>query len=135
EQPRFDGSVVVDWLDAKGTRLSSANYRTRETRFRLAVPAAARGKFAQVRVYAASLASGRDAIGGIDVLAQPSRPDKPLRVALADWWHALTAPPYRAPVRHADTIAILDFETPPPAQLAQQTGAPAPAAAAASGVR
>ncbi|MEP7042862.1 MAG: C25 family cysteine peptidase [Dokdonella sp.] len=134
EQAQFDGSIVVDWLDAQGARLDSANYRTRETRFRLPVPAAARGKLAQVRVYAAAPASGRDAIGGVDFLAQPLKPAKPLRVALADWWSKLTAAPYKPPQRHADTITIVDFEAAQPAPAVQQ--APnASAAAAASGAR
>ncbi|MET0225669.1 MAG: C25 family cysteine peptidase, partial [Dokdonella sp.] len=133
DQPNFDGNVVVDWLDAKGLRLSSATYRTSESRFRLAAPAAAHGKLAQVRVYAASVASGRDAIGGFDVVEPTPRPAKPMRVALAEWWRRLTAPPYRPPVRHADTIAILDFDAAAAAQPAAKTqNAAAPAAAASA---
>jgi hypothetical protein len=136
EQPSFDGNVVVDWLDAKGTRLSSANYRTSESRFRLPVPAGVQGKLAQVRVYAASTASGRDAIGGVDFVEQRSAPAKPLRVALIDWWRDVTRPPYQPPMRHADTIAILDFDAVMSAQTAQQVqGASAPAAGSASVAR
>jgi hypothetical protein len=130
-QARFDGNVVVDWLDAKGARLSSATYRMRETRFELALPPAARGKLAQVRVYAASPTSGRDAVGGLDFSSDVVKPGKPWRVAVTDWWREFTRPAYKPPVRHADTISILDFDDPHPAQTAANQAAPAAAASAA----
>ena len=34
-QPRFNGTVTAEWLDAKGDKLSSANYLLNEPRFRL----------------------------------------------------------------------------------------------------
>lgn len=118
-QPDFDGNVRVDWLDAKGAKLSSADYRVNESRFRLPVPAAARGKLAQVRVYAASPASGRDMVGGVDFApAKAGKPEKSLRVTLADWWRELRRPPYRAPEWHPDTIMQIDFDDPNPARTA-----------------
>lgn len=117
KQPRFDGNVRVDWLDAKGARLSSADYRVDKPRFRLPVPAAARGKVEQVRVYAASPTSGRDAVGGVDFVAPDvQKPGKSLRAAIADWWREATRPAYRPPVRHADTITQIDFDDPDPAR-------------------
>lgn len=133
QQPRFDGNVRVDWLDKKGAKLASADYRTSESRFRLPVPVAARGQLAQVRVYAASPTTGRDAVGGVDFApAEQNRPAKPLRVALADWWREVTRPPYQPPERHADTIMRIDFDDPNPARTAA-TRPKAAAATAATG--
>ncbi|HEY0180032.1 MAG TPA: C25 family cysteine peptidase [Dokdonella sp.] len=126
--PRFDGAVRVDWLDAHGARVGAADFRSVEPRFRLEVPAAARGKATEVRVYAASPTSGRDAVGGLDLAAAKPKPAKPWRVALAEWWREFTRPPYRAPVRHADTIAMFDFDDPD----AAKTAAAATSATAAS---
>jgi hypothetical protein len=123
-QPRFEGNIAVDWLDAKGAKLLSSNYRSNDTRFRLAVPTMAVGKVAEVRIYSASPTTGRDAAGGIDFAkARASNAEKPLRIVLADWWRDLTRPPYKPPVRHADTIAILDFDTPPAGDAKQPSGA------------
>lgn len=124
-QPHFDGNVSVDWLDAKGGKLLSSNYRATEARFRLAVPTPLADRIAAVRVYAASPTAGRDAVGGIDFpKAEPTAAAKSLRAVLADWWKERTRPPYQPPVRHADTIAIIDFDDPHPAQTAaaQKTG-------------
>ncbi|GAA0712810.1 C25 family cysteine peptidase [Dokdonella soli] len=111
--PRFNGNVAIDWLDAKSNKLASSNYRTDEARFRLPLPASVAGKVAEVRVYAASSTTGRDAVGGIDFPKIVSAPAKPLRIALTEWWRELMRPPYQPPVRHSDTIAILDFDAPP----------------------
>lgn len=132
QQPRFEGNVRVDWLDAKGARLSSADYRTGESRFRLPVPDAARGKLAQVRVYAASPTTGRDTVGGVDFEAK--KPTKPVRAVLADWWREFTRPPYKAPEWHADTIMQIGFEDPArtaAARARQQAQAASPKASAA----
>jgi len=110
--PTFDGNVAVDWLDAKGNKLASSNLRGTDARFRLPLPAEAAGKVAKVRVYAASPATGRDAVGGVD-FGSPATA-KPWYVAARDRWREFTRPPYKPPVRHADTIAILDFDAPAP---------------------
>lgn len=118
QQPNFDGNVRVDWLDAKGAKLSSADYRVSDSQFRLPVPAGTRDRLAQVRVYAASPTSGRDAVGGVDFEAP--KPDKPLRVALTDWWREFSRPPYKPPVWHADTIMQIDFDDPNAARTAAE---------------
>ncbi|MEO5626500.1 MAG: C25 family cysteine peptidase [Dokdonella sp.] len=118
---RFEGNVNVDWLDAKGTKLASSDYHANDARFRLPVPSIAGGKIAQVRVYAASLTTGRDAVGGIDF-------DKALtqagarRPTLAQWWRELFASAPKASVVHPDTITVLGFDAAPPLK------APKPAA-------
>jgi hypothetical protein len=120
---RFDGNVTVDWLDAKGAKLVSADYRSQDARFRLPVPTAVLGKVAKVRVYAASPTTGRDLVGGVDFVAPP--PAKPWRTSLAEWWSEATRPPYKPPVRRPDTISILDFDGPgtsAPTQVAAQSG-------------
>lgn len=133
EQPRFDGNIVVDWLDAKGRKLSSGSYHGNDSRFRLPLPEAARGKVAQVRVYAASPTTGRDSVGGVDFVAATAKSAKPLRERIADWWREFTRPPYQPPVWHADTISIHDFDDPDPARTAAARNAAK--AAAASGSR
>lgn len=121
-QPSFAGNVVVDWLDAKGKKLATADYQSRDARFRLAVPTLAAGKVAQMRLYAASPTSGRDAVGGLDF--ETAKAAAPATSWLADvrrWWRDLGKPPARAPVRGADTISLLDFDaaTPKAAPAAQ----------------
>jgi len=121
--PRFDGNVTVDWLDAKGARLVSSEYRSRDARFRLPVPAALHGQVGKVRVYAASPTTGRDMVGGVDFA--PPAPARSLYARLAGWWREATRPPYKPPVRRPDTISILDFDSPAPAaqtQIAAQAG-------------
>ncbi|MFI4970841.1 MAG: C25 family cysteine peptidase, partial [Lysobacterales bacterium] len=111
-QPRFAGNVTVDWLDAKGAHLATSTFRSDESRFRLAPPRVAGSKVAAVRVYAASPTTGRDAAGGMDFPKRAPLPVKSWRAALTDWWRDLTRPAYTPPLRHADTIAILDFDAP-----------------------
>lgn len=117
-QPPFEGKVTVDWLDAKGGKLLSSTYHSSEARFRLALPASVAGQVAEVRVYAVSPATGRDSVGGIDLPKTQTEARKPLRVAITDWWTEFTRPPYKPPVRHADTISIMDFDDPEPARTA-----------------
>ena len=119
----FNGTVAVDWLDAKGNKLAASNYRTDDARFHLAVPQTATGTITQMRVYAASPTSGRDAVGGIDMAAAKTVPAKSWTVALADWWREFNRPPYVPPALHPDTITLHDFEAgsapaAPPAQPA-----------------
>lgn len=117
--PRFAGNLRVDWLDARGAKLASGDYRVDEPRFRLPLPPGTRGRLGEVRVYAASPATGRDAVGGVDFpKVEPPPPPRPLRVALAEWWREFTRPPYQAPAWHADTIQQADFDDPDPARTA-----------------
>ncbi len=121
--PRFDGNVSVTWLDATGATLASSNFRGTDTTFRLTPPAAARTASA-VRVYAASPLTGRDASGGVDLRAPVQKPGKPWSVAVRDWWNDFTRPPYKPPVRHADTITIHDFENQSSVRVAEADAAP-----------
>ncbi|HEV7490584.1 MAG TPA: C25 family cysteine peptidase, partial [Rhodanobacteraceae bacterium] len=89
-QPHFSGTLAADWLDAKGNKLSSETYVLNQSRFRLAVPALPTGKPAALRIYAASPASGRDSIGGIDFI--PPKPTRPLSERFAAWWKEFTRP-------------------------------------------
>ena len=94
-------------------------------RFRLPVPAALVGKVAEARVYAASPATGRDAVGRGAI--EKAAPTKSLLARAGAWWHELTRPPYKhsaPPVE--DTIAILDFDG--PAQYGPHTKVPKAAA-------
>jgi hypothetical protein len=110
---RFDGHVSVDWLDAKGNKLVSSNYHTSDARFRLPVPTPAAGQVAALRLYAASPTTGRDAVGGIDFpKSNAPAPPKSWVTLLTERWREFTRPPYTPPVRHADTISILDFDAP-----------------------
>ncbi|MGA9421378.1 MAG: C25 family cysteine peptidase, partial [Rhodanobacteraceae bacterium] len=89
---RFAGSLTVNWLDAKGATLRSQHYRVATPRLRLDVPALPDGRPAEMRIYAASPTSGRDAIGALD-LAEPEKPA--WTTELATWWHDLTRPAYK----------------------------------------
>jgi len=130
-QAHFNGTVTADWLDAKGDKLSSATYALTDPRFRLGIPATLQGKAGGVRIYAASPATGRDAIGGIDFSTPTTTP---WSAKLAAWWKEFTRPPYRAPARHADTISQYDFDDPNSARgLAERHAATN--AQAASGAR
>ncbi|MEO7062344.1 MAG: C25 family cysteine peptidase, partial [Dokdonella sp.] len=123
---RFNGNVSVDWLDAKGNKLVSSSYRSADARFRLPIPTPAAGTVAAMRVYAASPTTGRDAVGGIDFPpAKAAPPPKSLLAAITDRWNDFTRPPYRPPVRHADTISILDFDAPAvaPKSASKKSGA------------
>jgi hypothetical protein len=123
--PVFEGNVTVNWLDAKGRPLVASNYHASDARFRLPLPATTTGKIAGVRIYAASPTTGRDAVGGVDFPTRPQAPAKSWRAALTEWWKEFTRPPYKPPVRHADTISILDFDDPHPAQAATAPRKPA----------
>ncbi|MEP7097372.1 MAG: C25 family cysteine peptidase, partial [Dokdonella sp.] len=110
-QASFAGTIAIDWLDAKGNKVASSNYRSDDARFRLPIPTLAAGKVAAVRLYAASPTTGRDAVGGLDFPEQ-SVPPKSILVALAERWREFRRPPYTPPVRHADTIFMSDFDAP-----------------------
>lgn len=129
--PRFRGNLRVDWVDAEGARVAGGDYRIEDARFRLPIPAAARGRAVQVQVYAASPTRGHDANGGLD-LAIPDEPSTtlPWHERLAHWWREFRRPPYQAPAWHADTIMQGDFDDPDPAA----TAAARQAATAAPGV-
>ena len=131
-QPTFDGHVTVDWLDAKGGKLDTSHYRVGDARFRLGVPRFANAEAATVRVYAASPGTGRDAVGGTDLL-QKTDHASPWPVALADWWHDWRRPAIAPRVRQADTISIHEFEAvAPDTATAGNNGG---GAAASSGAR
>ena len=132
--PRFNGSVAVDWLDAKGNKLASKTYALDEPRFRLALPALA-AEPAGVRIYAASPSTGRDAVGGIDFTSKPARPSTSLLATLSGWWKNLRRPGYKPPVRSADTIAQHGFDDSGPPQAASAKGEAASSTPAASGAR
>jgi hypothetical protein len=128
--PHFDGNVSIAWLDGKGATLATSALRSTDSTFRLTPPPAARGA-AEVRVYAASPTTGRDAAGGVELHAAAVKV-KPWSIALRDWWNEFTRPPYKAPQRHADTIAIHDFDDPHPPRAAD-AAAPGVATNAATG--
>ncbi len=114
-QPQFAGNVVVDWLDAKGQKLATAHYVTDDARFHLAIPVLAAGKVAQMRLYAASPTTGRDAVGGIDIASATISPAAyPWLAKLHAWWGDLGKPLAKQPLWHADTISMLGFEAPVP---------------------
>jgi peptidase C25-like protein len=123
---RFSGNLAVDWTDAKGVKLASHAYALNNPRFRLAVPTFAGAKPASVRLYAASPTTGRDAAGGVDLVATapPS-----LATRIAGWWRELTTPSYKPRQRTADTISQLSFDE------ATSAHATAATAQAASGAR
>src|SRR5262249_40495577 len=81
---RFDGHLVVDWIDAKGNKRASRAYAIGSPRFRLAVPALGGERAAGVRIYAASPATGRDVTGGADIVV--AKPVPPLAERIAAWW-------------------------------------------------
>ncbi|HET7923672.1 MAG TPA: hypothetical protein VFL30_02175, partial [Rhodanobacteraceae bacterium] len=124
---RFDGNLVVDWVDAKGTKLASSAYAISNPRFRLSVPALAGERPSGVRVYAASPTTGRDVTGGADVVV--AKPAPPLSRRIAEWWRDFTRPPYKARPRTPDTITQLGFDEQPAKTAA------ASSAQAASGAR
>jgi hypothetical protein len=117
-QPGFEGNVTVDWLAGTGASLSSSTYRANDARFRLLPPA----KAAAVRVYAASPASGRDAVGSLSLkdAAADATPAKALVARLVHWWNGDHEPRARQP----DTITIGEFE---PGQKPAATGSAAAA--------
>jgi hypothetical protein len=111
KQAHFDGNVVVDWLDARGAKLASSTYHTNDVRFRLPIPSFADGPATQLRVYAASPHSGRDAVGGLDFGAR-KEPARTWTASAIAWWKHLTRPAPKRSERREDTIAILDFDGP-----------------------
>jgi len=130
ERSRFSGNIAVDWLDAKGNKLGSNAFVTQEARFRLPVPSFANGTATEVRVYAASPATGRDAIGGTSLV--PPKP-KSWTAALMDRWRDLTRPPYKPPPRTADTITQRGFDDPTPERAVAGAKPASGSAAAANG--
>ena len=117
-QAAFAGKVTVDWLDGKGTRLSSTTFAANTPRFRLALPAEAES----VRVYAAAPTTGRDAVGSLSLKAAAEASVPSLIARFAHWWKD-DPPRPEARARHADTITIAEFEPLP-------AGASGPGAAA-----
>jgi hypothetical protein len=105
---RFNGSLAVDWVDAKGTKLATRSYAIDSPRFRLAVPTLAGGAPAGVRLYAASPTTGRDVAGGADLPAR--KPVSSLRSRLVAWWRQMTTPASRPARRTPDTISQLGFD-------------------------
>ena len=131
--PRFHGNLAVDWLDEKGNKTLSAEYRIDQPRFRLPVPSVANGKPSAVRIYAASPFTGRDAVGGADFV--PPKPAKSLGTLIAEWWADFRRPPYKPPVRHADTIALDGFDEDEATRAVAETSRAGSAAQAANGAR
>ena len=124
--PRFNGNVVVDWIDATGTKLASTPYTINNPRFRLALPALAAGKPTGVRIYASSPTTGRDVSGGADALYPKLGPTLATRAVA--WWRDFTRPAFKPRPRTPDTIAQLGFDDPPAKTTAAST---APAASGA----
>ncbi|HEY6943053.1 C25 family cysteine peptidase [Dokdonella sp.] len=108
KQAAFDGEVAVDWLAADGRKVASSSYTAKATRFRLPLPDATTDEVTQVRIYAASPTSGRDAVGGA-ALSAASTPTLGARIAAA--WNRWRNPAHPSE-RREDTIAILDFDGP-----------------------
>lgn len=67
---RFDGEIVVDWVDAAGKKQTSATYRIDQPRFRLPIPRLADGEPSKLRAYAYDTTTGKDALGTF-VLHEP----------------------------------------------------------------
>jgi hypothetical protein len=111
QQAHFDGDVVVDWLDARGAKLASSTYHANDVRFRLPVPSFAAGPATQLRIYAVSPHSGRDAVGGLD-FGTSKEPARAWSASVIAWWKRLTQPAPKRSERREDTIAILDFDGP-----------------------
>jgi hypothetical protein len=111
KQARFHGEVTVDWLDASGARLASSAYHADDVRFRLQIPSFGTARATQVRVYAVSPRSGRDAVGGLDFSAG-SKPARSWTASVVAWWKHLAQPASKRSERREDTIAILDFDGP-----------------------
>ncbi|WP_395679619.1 C25 family cysteine peptidase [Dokdonella sp.] len=111
KQARFDGKVTVDWLDARGTKLASSNYQANDTRFRLPIPSFGKDRATQLRIYAVSRQSGRDAVGGLD-FGTSKEPARAWTASAIAWWKRLTQPAPKRSERREDTIAILDFDGP-----------------------
>jgi hypothetical protein len=130
--PRFSGNLVVDWIDANGTKLASGTYTLQSPRFRLAMPSLPGGRPNGVRIYAASPTTGRDVTGGADLVIPKAAP--PLTQRILAWWRELTRPPYKPRPRTPDTIAQLGFDE-APAETAAATAAAATGGQAASGAR
>jgi hypothetical protein len=107
----FDGTVAVDWLDARGAKVASTTYHVNDVRFRLPIPTSASGGATQLRVYAVSPQTGRDAAGGLDFGAG-TKPLHAWTASVAAWWKRLTGPAPKRSERRQDTISILDFESP-----------------------
>ena len=111
KQAAFDGQVTVDWVGADGRTLASSEHVVHEPRFRVAPPAGI-AKAAQVRIYAASPTSGRDAAGGAELAPKASSvPSPSLGARIAAAWNRWLHPP-KPSERRDDTIAILDFDEP-----------------------
>jgi hypothetical protein len=111
KQARFDGNVVVDWLDAGGTKLGSSTYHANDVRFRLPIPSFGKERATQLRIYAVSPLSGHDAVGGLDFGAS-KEPTRAWTASVIAWWKRLTQPAPKRSERREDTIAILDFDGP-----------------------
>ncbi len=105
---RFSGNVAVDWIDAGGAKLASTAYALNTPRFRLAVPSFGGKRPASVRIYAASPATGRDVVGGVDLT--PPQPVAPFATRVAAWWHEVRYGAYKPRERSADTITQLGFD-------------------------
>jgi hypothetical protein len=111
KQARFDGNVVVDWLDAGGAKLGSSTYHANDVRFRLPIPSFGKERATQLRIYAVSPLSGHDAVGGLDFGAS-KEPTRAWTASVIAWWKRLTQPAPKRSERREDTIAILDFDGP-----------------------
>lgn len=123
--PHFEGNVSVDWLDAKGAKLASADYHASDVRFRLPLPSTTGDKIKQMRIYAASPTTGRDAVGGIDFGKAPAQGGAQPS-AIAQWWRELFAPTPKSPVLHPDTITVMGFDAARPVEAPKSAAASAP---------
>jgi hypothetical protein len=78
---RFNGEVVVDWVDATGKKQTTRTYRTDQPRFRLPIPRLPDGEPAKLRAYAYDLVTGKDALGTFVLHAPPVEPAEPAAAA------------------------------------------------------
>ncbi|MGH8173837.1 MAG: C25 family cysteine peptidase [Rhodanobacteraceae bacterium] len=122
--PSFHGTAAVDWLDAKGKKLASNTYSVNQPRFRLDVPMVSGARAAAMRIYAASPATGRDAIGGIDLMPLEAQPSWVAR--LISWWNDSTRPDHKPRAMTADSINQMGFDDSHPAHTAEKSPAAAP---------
>src|SRR5262249_45199373 len=96
---QFNGNLVVDWIDAKGTKLASSTYAITNARFRLPMPTLSGQRPNGVRIYAASPTTGRDVTGGADFVIPKS---VPLAQRIVAWWNDLTRPAFKPRTRTSD---------------------------------
>jgi hypothetical protein len=109
-EARFRGKVLVDWLDGAGAVLASRTYHVDAAQFRLDIPASLADRAAEVRLYATSPLTGRDAVGALDLFPPPAEPQPSLRERLVAWWQDVNRPRAAPKPWTPDTIARGSFD-------------------------